>query len=40
MEDCRVTLHGVSCPVSTVAPGCIDLEEKPGDVGERESASV
>lgn len=30
MEDCRVTLHGVSCPVSPVAPACIDLEEKPG----------
>lgn len=29
-EDCRVTLHGAPCPVSTVAPAGIDLDEKPG----------
>lgn len=29
-EGCRVTLHGASCPVSTVAPAGIDLDEKPG----------
>lgn len=28
MEDCRVTLHGGSWAVWTVAPACIDLDRK------------
>lgn len=37
---CRVTLHGVPCSVSTVAPACIDLDDEAERKRERDFVTV